>query len=105
MSKFAWDDKKDEILLSYIKANSFNRSEAFRKASSELKTTFFICSSRWYQVLSKIDKTHTLNNQTNVCFISITKGKAIINKNKDKTGDNSIELSSNAFKKILELLK
>ena len=105
MSKFAWDDKKDEILLSYIKANSFNRSEAFRKASSELKTTFFICSSRWYQTLSKLDTSHTLNKQINVCFLSITKEKVIINKNRDKTGDNSIKLSPDTFEKILELLK
>lgn len=53
-----WTKEEDEILVQAVKANPYNKSEAFRAASKKVNHNEVSCSSRWYTHLSNPESKH-----------------------------------------------
>ena len=84
--------EEDLVILSEVKANPQNLSNAFRIASKKINRSFDSISLRWYSKLRK---------RNAHCFVLLGKSKYLTNM---KNSNSSIPIRQPKFKRILKII-
>lgn len=95
-----WTLAEDSKLVAQVKISPENLTEAFQRASRELKRTTGACSNRWYTVLSKSYK----DNPDAVCFAVFSKKKYGVNRKNCKV-DSSERNNHSVWTSIVNFIK
>lgn len=96
-------DEEDQVIISKVKENPNNLSEAFRKAATEIDRDWKVISQRWYV---KNKHQAALRDRCGHCFL--LHGSRTLNINRKNvsinTSDNTITISMGKLQKILNIL-
>lgn len=98
-----WTDDEEKVIISKIKENPNNLSQAFKEASIELDRSIATIRQHWY---IGTPKRPALKSRCGCCFM--TYGGKSLNINRKNvsinTSNNTITLSIDKLYKIIELL-